>query len=273
MSQKMASPLDWENSPFQYRGMLKIDIMKSKSSWFHAVLKGFSKLYMNELSILYMEMTSYMRRGERRGEPPYRTNEDLVIKTRNSLADRLVEENPDDPKGRTYYQCLRGGTLEERAKEDPFFSLEIMAKELRTGQPYDSIYHEFISNVLKRDIYILDQETKDVHLVSSNMSLFYKNRGSVVLLRTSDHYDLVVVADPYTPCTHFSTGCPFIKAIRKRMRQKIDSGEGPMEKKMDSSEKHAKLKTDSGEESSVGTRLLDERIKSLQLTIPDETSS
>ncbi|GAG96766.1 unnamed protein product, partial [marine sediment metagenome] len=168
--------------------MVRVPVIGDGSCWFHSIVRGFSRCYIEKQVI---DATTKEKQPIDRGQ--------FIQGLRNELADKLAMPiNPDDPKSKTYYQCLSRGNLEDFSKGYPNSSMEFMQKELRSGNAVDNIYHEYVSNCLNRDIYLLDMNTQDVYIMGDDMDLYYKGRGSVVILVTPGHYDLVGVISSET---------------------------------------------------------------------------
>lgn len=137
--------------------------------YFHSVLRAFNTSYINA-------KTTFDRVN-------------LARTFRNALADHLLETDP--LTGMDYYSGLCNGNLEEFSKGVKEYSKEYLRKELLSSEPVDNIYQELISNVVNKDIYIIDSETKDIYCTGSNYSLYYKGRNSIVIYYKPGHYEVV----------------------------------------------------------------------------------
>ena len=217
MSDFSCECLNWNQTPFSYPNMVRIDTIADGSCFFHAIA--------NAYFIPYWENTL-------NGQPMSKHR--FVTAMRNDLATRLGEPVPTHPWGGanlTHYDLLSRGQLCEFAKAVPRYSLENMQKELRSHSAVDNVYNEFISNQLNKDIYLLDAKKRDVFVTGDDDDILYKNRESIVVLYHPGHYELVGIADPayanvsFPPgsrdhiATLFSPQHSFIRAIRQRMKE------------------------------------------------------
>lgn len=161
--------LNWE----LYPGLVKLNMMGDGSCFFHSIAYSFHKPYRFETIEGYVL--------DRR---------DFIRKLRKDLSIKLGQPvNPSDPNSPIYYDVLSRGQLSELSKTLPEYSLLYMQKELDSNTPIDSIYHEFVSDILNKDIYILDGESRDVYQL--DRELYYKGRPSIVLYYANNHYDLI----------------------------------------------------------------------------------
>ncbi len=133
------SPLNW-TGPFKFKGMVRIPVMGDGSCWFHSVVRGFSRCYIERQVI---DQITKEKKPIDRGK--------FIQGLRNELADKLAMPiNPSDPNSKTFYQCLSRGNLEDFSKGYPNSSMEYMQKELRSGNAVDNIYHEYYTTFLFR---------------------------------------------------------------------------------------------------------------------------
>ena len=203
--------LNWRGSPFNYRNMVRIHAIMDGSCFFHALVGAFFKPY---------------REGHINGTPI--NKKEFVKKFRMDLAKKLGSKvDPLAPDSKKYYDVISRGELEEYSKEVPHYSLESMQKELMSSHPVDTVYLEFISDILDKDIYLLYLPDKDVYMIPDQFDLLYKGRDSIVLLGMPGHYDLVgLQASDGTIKTFFTPDNQFIRSIRERIRSKIALGSG-----------------------------------------------
>ena len=155
------SDLSWDSSAFafQYPRLVQIKVPADGSCFFHALLLAFYKPYRNRMES---------------GVPVSR--ESIVKDFRYDLSVRLGEYvSIDDDTTPIVYDTLSRGKLGEFAKTVPEYSLKNMQEELNSNSPVDNVYNEFISNELKKDIYILDNEKHDVYVTGNDLELLYKH--------------------------------------------------------------------------------------------------
>ena len=195
--------LNWElDGKFKYPNLVRIRTIPDGSCLFHAIIKAFFKPYI----IGYLD-----------GKPLDRSQ--FVRDLRKELSELL-----DKPAvgGKTYYQLLARGNLEAQAndKTNPMreASLEAMKEVLNSYEPVNELFDEFISNVLDKDIYMLDSKTKDIYMhPDRNSGLLYKNRQSIILLDLHGHYELIGVMRSGKIYTHFDANDSLILSIKQRM--------------------------------------------------------
>jgi len=195
---KETEPLIWSGN-FTYPGLIRKRTERDGSCYFHAIIDGFYMPY---------------RTGIIDGRP---FNREIFIKrARKDLAIKLSEKNE---KGITYYDSISRGELKNLSKNVKEVSLKNMQKELLSDSEVSYIYHELISDLYDLDVYILDYIKKDVRIIDSDLSLYYKNRRSVVILYLPGHFELVGIRRNGILKTLFSPKDDFIIYIRKRMEK------------------------------------------------------
>jgi hypothetical protein len=216
--------LNWKpEDPFYHPRLVRIQIPGDGSCFFNAICHGQSADYLKSqyrVKIDGKETVFPISRGR------------FVMNLRANLADKLADQvDPKNPNSPIYYDIISRGKLRDYVAsgdgpEIKCYSLENMQKELRSGGAVDGIYLEFISNILGSDIYILDQRDHDVYMIGDETDILYKNRPSLVLLFTGNHYDLVGIRHRSGQVgTYFSADDPFISSITKRMKGRIKNGQ------------------------------------------------
>jgi len=189
------------NETFPGFNLVRIRTIPDGSCFFHALAKSYFKPYIV---------------GKIDGEPFDR--KEFIKNLRKDLA-KTLELKTDN--GKTYYQTLSNGELENISKDMPKYSLKNMQKELKSSSAIGNIYNEFISDQLELDIYILDAKTKDVYMTGTDDDLLYKNRRSVVILYLPGHYELVgLINNEGVAETIFPPDSEFIISIQERMEMK-----------------------------------------------------
>ena len=196
--------LHWRE-PFNYPNMVRIRIPTDGSCLFHAIARSYFKPYITgKLNGKVFDRTKFIR--------------DL----RQSLSIKLGSK---EKGGLTYYETLSRGQLPEIAKTMPAYSLTNLQQELNSSRSVSHIFHEFISDQLDKDIYILDAAKRDVYMMGDDDEILYKHRPSIVLLyipsnqekEGSGHYELIGLQDDDNIRTLFDPTDEFIGAIRYRM--------------------------------------------------------
>ena len=233
--------LDWRDGAFPYPNMVALRTLGDGSCFFHAIFRAFSLTYMRGAK--QDKQGNFMRIDRRR----------YIRDLRNELADELAKpSDPKDPASPTHYQLLSRGQLSKMSTEMPAYKLEHMQRELRRGNAVNNLYHEYVSNLMEKDIYILDYKNKDVYYLGhSDQELLFKGRSSVVILYRGQHYETVGLAcDRGTKIvTHFVAQHPFIEAIRGRMDEiaSMNHAQESIEEEPDSSEKATEIEPDPSE--------------------------
>nr|QBK90379.1 MAG: OTU-like cysteine protease [Pithovirus LCPAC103] len=199
--------LNWTGN-FQYPGMGKILTLGGGSCLFHAIVGSFFSPY---------------RKGILSGTPLNRV--EFIIKFRHELADKLSKPADSEVPEVSWYDTLGRSELSDFSKKVPAFTLDAMQKELRAGGAVDNKFNEFISNVLGKDIYLLDANTKDVYITGNDDDILFLSRDSIVILYGGGHYELIGIKDlaSSTITLLFPPDHEFIVAIRRRLLDKQKS--------------------------------------------------
>lgn len=181
--------LDWRGlSDFYYEGMVKKDEIADGSCFFHCIADSFYKPY--QLGTI--------------------DRKDFVRKLRKDLSLRLDSE----------YSSLSRGKLREYSRELQDFSLSNLKRQLDSYEFVDNRFNELVSNILNKDIYILDYEKRDVYITGNDDEILYKNRESIVIIwYNQNHFDLVGIIEDDKLITLFKPNHPFIINIKDRMKQ------------------------------------------------------
>jgi len=189
--------LDWSGlSDFYYPNMVKKKEIGDGSCFFHSIADSF--------------YTPYKLGKVNRIE--------FVKKLRHQLAMLLQAKNEN---GKIWYDSLSRGKLKEYSQGMPDFTLENMVKLLDSNQPIDNRFNEFVSSVFDKNIFIIDNKTKDVYITGKDNDILYKSRDSIVLIwYNSNHYDLVGVIEDNKLRTLFPYNHDFIGKIKERLSMK-----------------------------------------------------
>ena len=197
------SPLNWNSDkPFHFPNMVRIRTIGDGSCFFHAIVKSFYVPYQTGLlNNKVFDRVSFVHR------------------LRRDLSEKLSQPvNLDQTSDfKTYYETISRGQLPILAKEYPRYSEENMKKELIESSPVDNLYNEFISNVLQKDIYLLDFLKADVYMVGKDADILYKGRPSIVILTMPGHYELIGLQTNNGIQTMFDPNSDFITSIRNRI--------------------------------------------------------
>lgn len=201
MSEVRCTEFNWGRN-FQYPNMVKVATIGDGSCMFHAIISSFFLPY---------------RTGMLSGVPLDRR--EFVLKFRKELADKLGQPVDMAEPSIKWYDTLGRSQLSDFSKTVTSLTLESMQAELRAGGAVDNRFNEFISNVLNKDIYILDIEKQDIYVTGGDSDILYLNRDSIVLLYGSGHYELTGIKDPGSGVITlmFKPDDPFILAINQRL--------------------------------------------------------
>lgn len=131
---------------------------------------------------------------------------------RSELADSI---NRIDPKTENIvYSTLSGGTLEDFGKVIPEVAQPNLYKHLKSKEWVGMEVLELVSELLNKDIYIIDKRTKNLYNIGySNCELLYKKRNSVIIAYDGGHYTALGIANGDTINTHFKPTNPVIAAL------------------------------------------------------------
>lgn len=184
--------LTWSNN-FKYPNMVKIYTEGDGSCFFHAITNSFYRPYITGM----VGNTPLDKKG-------------FIRNLRTDLSKQL----------KYHYKNLSRGKLEDFSKGEGLetFSLTEMEKILDSNMPVDNRFNEYVSNIIDKDIYILDGQTQDVYITGKDDDILYKRRNSIVLLYSNNHYELVGVLQTGIIKTLFDYSDPFIMSIRSRLK-------------------------------------------------------
>lgn len=186
--------LRWDKN-FKYDGLVRLYTIGDGSCFFHAVIKAYFIPY---------KVGYYNEQPLDRGQ--------FIRNFRRDLAKTLRE----DPE---IYKSLSRGQLENMSKTLEQCHLEEMIKVLDSDLPVDNLFNEYVSNVINKDIYLLDMEKEDVYMTGNDIDILYKNRDSIVILTMPGHYELVGVERNGLIQTLFRPNDDFILYIKERLHQ------------------------------------------------------
>ena len=202
--------LDWtpSNASFHYEGLVRIGTIGDGSCYFHAIAKSFFTPYkLGKLDGTVLNRSEFIR------------------KLRKDLANKLSEPvDSANQQNVRYYDLLSRGKLGELSRGLPQLSLENMKKLLDSSLSVDNRFNEFVSNVLNKDIYLLDFLKKDVYVTGDDADILYKGRDSIILLTMPGHYELVGLTTEQGIQTLFPSNHPLIRKIRDRISYLIVTG-------------------------------------------------
>ena len=182
--------LDWEGlSPFYYEGFMKKSEINDGSCFFHSIADSFYKPYqLGEIN-----------------------KKQYIRNLRKDLSNNLTQD---------IYNKLSRGNLKEFSKKVSGFSLEDYKKILDSNDYIDNRFNEYISNVINKDIYIIDYEKMNVYITGNDDDILYKKRESIVIIWINrNHFDLGCVLEGKKLITLFQHNHPFINTIRNNLHR------------------------------------------------------
>lgn len=193
--------LVWEHSPVWIKGLARIlTHMDVGSSIVHATINAFYIPYRN---------------GQLFGQDVSQV--EFVRMFRKELAHALVKPFPD--KETTYVEELGKGAWVQMASTDVN---TLMYMFENTGVEFNPVMIEHMSNVVEKDIYIIDAELQDLSSDSVDFDCRYKKRSSIVILKLKRHYELLGVrTNTGEFITNFSHNHPWILQMYQRLSDRI----------------------------------------------------
>ena len=190
------SIFEWDNYPTLFR----YNIPGEGSCFFTSVIFAYCKTYRKgKISVLYHGEKIKLKIDRQK----------MVSDLRIGLANKLTEPvqprtDDSDDSLTTHYQSLANGNMEqvandfEQLQKMTDYNLEVMKKNLSNFRFWpDQIYVEYVSNILDKDIYILEHKRQDIYMMV-DVALLWKNRQSVVLLYNEQigHFETIGLIKP-----------------------------------------------------------------------------
>jgi hypothetical protein len=195
------------SSVFGQFNLVAIETLGHGSCFFHAIANAYFIPYRTQIL---------------NGRPINRRKfiEEFRIDLAKRLSQPVDESNPDSP---IYYDVLSRGNLrqfdDEVSAKTKKYTLKGMQEHLVKNRYVDNVYLEFVSEVLNKDIYLLDYDTKNVYIFGDDSDILYKGRDSIVLLikHQIQHYELVGLQNRNQSITTlFAPDHSFITAIKNQ---------------------------------------------------------
>lgn len=167
----------------RFEGLHRIGTIGDGSCFFHSLLRAFNIEYIKGKT---------------------RKRQKLIAELRASLAVILPSK----------YAALAAGELKELGTQLREYSLPAIKKHLKTpSESTNEILIEYVSDMLDKDIYIVNYTTGDVYPTAAGS--WHKGRNSVVILylETASHYELVGTPEGYL----FKPTHPLIQLLHSRL--------------------------------------------------------
>ncbi|PCJ29225.1 MAG: hypothetical protein COA94_02080 [Rickettsiales bacterium] len=189
--------------PWTRSSVYRLKTIGDGSCFFHALSLSYYLPYISNIS----NGTKFNRR---------QFVKDLRLDLSNRLASKV---DKFDKNSKTFYEYLSRGKLHEMSLVLDKYKLYNMQEELKSNSPVDNTYNEFISEILDKDIYLIDIAKMDVYITGNDMDLLYKGRDSIVIGIIGNHYELIGTMNNLgIMSTLFSSENKFISDIKNRMK-------------------------------------------------------
>jgi len=195
--------LHWEDSPIYYPAMVRIITpMDGENAFFYAILNAFYFPYRE--GILFNQQISQRQ---------------LVNMFRQELITSLNVPVHNGNENDTYLSIIGNGYYLKNSP-DP----TDLERQLKSNTSISYIVREHVSNVVNKDIYIIDASTQDIHVSPSDLQLLYKQRVSIFILKLSHHYELLGCRKPNGDFqTSFMPDHPWVKKIYTLINRRLCS--------------------------------------------------
>jgi hypothetical protein len=197
--------INWENG-FENWDLIRIDTIADGSCLFHAIANSFFVPYHTEIV-----------------DGNKTTRKEIIQKMRKELSESLSSPISSSPNSKTHYQVINSGNTANFPicldSPEYNFSLENMKKQLNSNNYIGYGYIEFISNVLGKNIYILNHSTQDLYPFEKTelLNIYRKNRPSIVVYYEPKHYELVGIMNNGIVDTYFDSNHTFIKFLYNKV--------------------------------------------------------
>lgn len=193
--------ITWMGKGFERFQLVKIASMPDGSCFIHSLCAA-----------LYV---SY-RTGIKNNKPI--SKREIARNLRHELAVKLDERiDPLNPKSLTYYDTLGNGEVATLGKTVADYSLISMKAILDSSANIGHEFFEYISDILKVDLYFLSEKEQDVYPTADELSAIYKNRDSIIMIHSGDHFDLIGLKSGAEIYTIFKPENELILFIRSKL--------------------------------------------------------
>lgn len=197
-------PLGWIKNGFNKFSLCRISTIADGSCFFHSICNSFFIPY---------------RTGILSGQQVSKFS--IIAALRKELAEKLDKRidvlNSYSP---TYYDILGKGNLKELGETDPEYSLQGMKEWLDSNRSVGIEMLEYISIVLKKNIFILDALKQDVYITGSEKDILNPDWSCVILLYYPGHFETVTIQDHTgTYHTHFVYDNDLIQFLVERIAE------------------------------------------------------
>lgn len=207
--------INWKQG-FENWNLVRIDTIGDRSCLFHAIANGFFVPY-------YTEVINGCKISRR----------EIVKQMRKEFSEKLSSPISSEKNAKTHYEIINFGKTAEFPVSPDLpeydYSLVNMKKQLDSNNNIGYGYMEYISNILDKNIYILNEVDNDLYpfVKEDLLNLYKKNRSSLVLYYTTpndndsyDHYELVGIMNNGIIDTYFSPDHSFIKFLYNKVLER-----------------------------------------------------
>jgi len=189
--------INWPHSIVRYQGLMRIQTPCSRDNIYHAIMNAISPAY---------------RFGKMDGIEVKR--DDLVRMLRQDISAAIGR--PDN-QGSVPYTCLAGGTLAALAGTNPNNTLQAVQNQLLTGHSIPAHLMEFVCDVVGIDLYFISGVNRDVSSVVDDPCTIIKGRRSVIIVYSSNHYELMGIENGDDISSLFCPEHPLVTKLRDRL--------------------------------------------------------
>jgi len=194
---------------FENWDLIRIDTIGDGNCLFHAIANGFFVPYHTGI----VDGNKMTRR-------------EIIKQMRKEFSEKLSSPVSSELNSKTHYEIINSGKTSEfpvcpDLPEDDF-SLSNMKKQLDSDKYIGYGYIEYISNMLDKNIYILNDSNNDLYPFEKTelLNIYKKNRPSIVIYYKLNHYELVGIMNNGIIDTYFDSDHTFIKFLYNRVLEK-----------------------------------------------------
>lgn len=204
---------------FENWDLIRIDTPGDRNCLFHAITNSFFVPYYTGIV-----------------DGNKMTRIEIITQMRKEFSEKLSTPVSSDPNSKTHYEIINSGKtsefpiLSDLPQYD--YSLRNMKKQLSGSNNIGYGYIECISNMLNKNIYILNHSGNDLYPFEKTelLNIYKKNRSSIVLYYTTpddndsyDHYELVGIMNNGIIDTYFHSNHTFIDFLYNRVLERNKS--------------------------------------------------
>ena len=210
--------ISWEKG-FKNWNLVRIDTPGDGNCLFHSIANSF-----------FVPYYSGMVNGNKI------TRIEIIHQMRKEFAEKLSTPVSSKPNAKTHYETINSGKTAEFPISPDLpeydYSLSNMQKQLNGNNNIGYGYIEYISNMIDKNIYILNHSSNDLYPFEKTelLNIYKQNRPSIVVYYTTpdnndsyDHYELVGIMNNGIIDTHFDSNHTFIKFLYNKILEKIKS--------------------------------------------------